>query len=140
MNLTTTDRAAKSIPMTADALVDRLIAIRDELVGGLAVPYVVGGIWKLIAEIEAPAEIELPPISGGAPDDDESDPMEWPAWTDADRWEPNFDGPLPLSVLAESAPTWSPSDQDWNDYGAWCDSQGYGVTEDDLAAAGLAIG
>lgn len=60
-----------------------------------------------------------PPLSGGAPDDAESDPAEWPAWTDADRWAPTFDGPTPLGVLAASAP--GPLD---DEYDAWLDCLG----------------
>lgn len=95
----------------------------------------------------------VPPLCGGSPDagdweviDPEfiADPDVWPSSYDPDIdgfvWEPTHEGPLPLSVLAASAPTWAPSDQDWRDYAAYCESQGCGVDESDLAAAGLAIG
>ncbi len=113
MNLTTTARVAKSIPMSAEVLVDRLIAIRDELASGLDPVWITASVWKLVGEIEAP-EPAPPPIRGGAPDDAEGDPAEWPAWTDADRWEPTYTGETPAEVLAASAPFNA-------DYDAWLD-------------------
>jgi hypothetical protein len=40
-------------------------------------------------------------IECGACDPDHGEPAEWPAWTDAARWEP--------------------SQEDWEDYRQWCE-------------------
>jgi hypothetical protein len=146
----TTNPAAKSIARRIESLLDDARpGIDDD--PKLALAELMNELHGVIDALDALPI--LPPLLGGAPHDDDfeeldpefvADPDVWPSSYDEDidgfRWEPTFDGPLPLSVLAETAPTWSPSDQDWNDYAAYCESQGYGVDEHDLAAAGLAIG
>jgi hypothetical protein len=71
------------------------------------------------------AALTLPPIAGGAPDDFEemspefeADPAGWPAWTDAYRWEPTFDGPTPLDVLEADEFEPERTDADWDAYAA----------------------
>lgn len=110
------------VRMPAAELVDRLIAIRDELVAGVAPVFVLRRIWDLVDAIEVDAAtaaeqiaVGLPRLCGGSP---EVNPATWPASLDPDldgfRWAPTFNGPLPLSVLAESAPFNA-------DYDAWLD-------------------
>lgn len=44
------------------------------------------------------------------------------------------------SDLASRSGRFVPSQADWDDYASWCERQGYGVTDEDLIAAGLAVG
>jgi len=169
--------AACHVTLTADELVNRLLALREALTARRESRAVVAcQVWDLIDDVRRSA---VAPVAGGSPDDFEefdpefeADPANWPAWTDADRWVPTFDGPTPLEILERDAeegisfdptpetvsregftpggPGWSdlasrsgrfvPSQADWDDYASWCERQGYGVTDEDLIAAGLAVG
>ncbi|MDG3008514.1 hypothetical protein [Paludisphaera mucosa] len=117
------DNDDKPALLTAAAIVDRLVGIRDELANGVKPAFVVPSIWSLIGDIERTADAateaamdalrdrlaeRMPPVSGGAPDDElEFDPVlayGWPAWTDNHFWAPTFDGPTPDEVLEAEEP------------------------------------
>jgi hypothetical protein len=89
-------------------------------------------------------------------DPDAGEPSEWPEWTDADRWthidppdqaEPSQEDSvwaaehLELPPIAGGSPEpepepFEPTDADWDDYARWSGS----ITDDDIAAGGLAVG
>lgn len=103
--------------------------------GGFAIPAV-------DIELDQLNECEAPDIEAG-------DPALWPAWTDADRWEPEPEPFQPSPEDWESFHEWAREidarDRDLEDahreadYQAWCDEQSR-YTDQDLQAAGLIPG
>ncbi|MDG3008511.1 hypothetical protein [Paludisphaera mucosa] len=112
-------------PLTAAAIVDRLVEIRDELANGVKPAFVVPSIWSLIGDIERTADAAteaamdamrdrlaatVPPVAGGSPIADE-----WPA-----EFDPELDGvfwiteAVPVEVLAASEP-FGDSDTQWGE-------------------------
>jgi hypothetical protein len=57
-------------------------------------------------------------------DPDAGEPADWPAWTDACRWEPTPDDVAWLNTspppISGGAPEWEPSEADWADYHEHC--------------------
>jgi hypothetical protein len=116
MNRSTNGAVSQSIPSLTDG-----ISLVD-LDGG-PVP-----IWAKDAPV-------VPPFDP----DEESDPADWPSWTDNWRWVPTADDIddadcsipvdailvppelLELAAIAGGAPEFVPSASDWADYHAWCD-------------------
>jgi hypothetical protein len=66
-------------------------------------------------------------IESGADDSCYGEPETWPAWTDANRWEPtqadveglNSNPALPATTTGPSEP-FVPTAKDWADYHEWC--------------------
>ncbi len=87
-----------------------------------------------LAVHDAIDRLTLPPIAGGAPDEADA----WPATLTPDldgfRWEPTFEGPLPLSVLAQTAPEFEPTAEDLAEMASW--SAGLFTEADALIAHG----
>jgi hypothetical protein len=80
--------------------------------------------------------------------DPEAGPPEcWPEWTDADRWEPT-EADYQWAAENIELPPVGPSDADWEEYRQWSEWQDrlegingpHGITDEDLAAAGLPVG
>jgi hypothetical protein len=80
-------------------------------------------------------------IEAPACDPDAGDPAEWPSWCDEHRWEPSDEDCRWAAEHFELPPADDDqverSDADWDELHA----QTYGgITDEDLAAAGLAVG
>jgi len=128
----------------------KLLAEAETRIGGIAALGLIAAVESALADL---AEVRmnqmrgelarrLPPIAGGCPDDFEildeaifGD--EWPEYPDAELDGYVYEtGPTPLSVLSADDPGIDAS-RDWDSY---FDLLSQEIREEDLMAAGLAVG
>ncbi|MDR3621568.1 MAG: hypothetical protein P4L85_19610 [Paludisphaera borealis] len=126
---------------------DSLCGVRDVLQAegrehlASAVSEALGGLLSatdLRFTPSAPASIVGRTLIDDGPDFEDTD--NWPAWTDADVWTPTDVLALSLPPVSGGAPSFEPSEADWDDYFA-CrhdDETGH-YSEADARAAGLAV-
>ncbi len=84
-------------------------------------------------------------IELGTDDPDYGDPVGWPAWVDADRWEPNEPESFEPSQEDVAWLNEQPTLDDWLEYRAWTAwveerDQERRIIEADIRACGLAVG